>query len=264
LPAEQIEAALDENTALLTLSHVAFKSGFRHDMERLTAAAHAKGIPVLWDLSHSVGALPIDLSSCQADFAVGCTYKYLNGGPGAPAFLYVRKDLQEKVVNPIWGWFGQDRPFDFGLDYRPAEGVNRMLAGTPPVLSMLGVEAGVDLLLEAGVEALWRKSQDMYRLVHGLWQQELAPLGMGLGSPDPEEDHGSHVTLTHEHAYPIDQALIKNHKVIPDFRAPNGIRFGLIPIYGTFGELEQAVQNLSHILKGETFRSFQTAPAGVT
>jgi kynureninase len=264
LPFELIEEALDERVALLTLSHVAFKSGHRHDLDRLTRAAHAKGVPVLWDLSHSVGAVPIDLAACQADYAVGCTYKYLSGGPGAPAFLYIRRDLQELSSNPIWGWFGQKRPFDFGLQYEPAEGLNRMLTGTPPILSMIGVEAGVDLLLEAGMEALLTKSQQMFGFAYRLWQEELQPLGVGFGSPIPEESHGSHVTFTHQSAYAIDQALIANHKVIPDFRAPDGIRFGFAPLYTTFGEIERGVRALKDVVESGAFKRFGGQIEGVT
>ncbi|MBC8065437.1 MAG: kynureninase [Chlorobia bacterium] len=264
LPPELIESELNERTALLTLSHVAFKSGFRHDLHRLTQAAHDKGVPVLWDLSHSAGAVPIDLAACQADYAVGCTYKYLNGGPGSPAFLYVRKDLQELAENPIWGWFGQNRPFDFSLQYEPAPGLDRILTGTPPILSMIGVEAGVDLLLEAGIEAIWLKSHKMYEYAYGLWQSELQPLEIGLGSPNPDQSHGSHLTFAHSEAYAIDQALIQNHKVIPDFRAPDGIRFGFAPLYSKFQEVERGVEILKQVVESKEYVRFGGEARGVT
>ncbi len=150
--------AIDVDTALVTLSHVVFKSGCLYDAQAITRRAHEMGALVLWDLSHSAGAVPVYLDEWDVDFAVGCTYKYLNGGPGAPAFLYVRSALQTSAVSPIWGWFGEDRPFAFDLEYHPAEGVARFLCGTPPLLSMLAVESGVEALLRAGIEPLRAKS----------------------------------------------------------------------------------------------------------
>ena len=153
-----LESAINNDTALVTLSHVVFKSGYLYDMAAVTELAHRKGAVVLWDLSHSVGAVPIALDQCNVDFAIGCTYKYLNGGPGAPAFLYVNLSLQDRVSSPIWGWWGQNQPFAFDLDYVPAQGVNRFLTGTQPMLSLLTMEAALDPLLEAGMEAIRAKS----------------------------------------------------------------------------------------------------------
>ncbi|MBP6016558.1 MAG: aminotransferase class V-fold PLP-dependent enzyme [Candidatus Promineofilum sp.] len=153
-PVDVLMAALDEDTALVTLSHTVFKSGYTYDMAAVTEAAHRAGALALWDLSHSAGSVAVELNDAAADLAVGCTYKYLNGGPGAPAFLYVRRDLQAALPNPISGWIGQRDPFDFALDYTPAEGIQHFLSGTPPLLSLAAVEPGVDLLLEAGMERL--------------------------------------------------------------------------------------------------------------
>lgn len=257
---EQIQAVLDERTALLTLSHVCYRSGFRHDMLTLTEDAHSFGIPVLWDLSHSAGAVEVDLAECQVDYAVGCTYKYLNGGPGSPAYLYVRKDLQSEASNPIWGWFGQNRPFDFSLEYEPAVGLDRMLTGTPPVLSMIAIEAGVDLLLEAGMDRLAEKSRQMFGFLFDQWEANLADLGVGFGSPVLDGLHGSHALLTHPNAYAIDQALIQNHQVIPDFRAPDGIRFGFAPLYTSFAELEKAVAATKQVLLQDEWKDFGQGP----
>jgi kynureninase len=155
---DHLESSIDNNTLLVTLSHVTFKSGYIYDMRHISDLAHRQGALVLWDLSHSVGALPIELDACNADLAIGCTYKYLNGGPGAPAFLYVNKKVQEKLSSPIWGWWGQSKPFDFGLDYTPAPGVQRFLVGTQPMISLLTMETALDPILKAGMEAIRAKS----------------------------------------------------------------------------------------------------------
>lgn len=262
---EQIQEVLDERTALLTLSHCCYRSGFRHNMLTLTEDAHSFGIPVLWDLSHSAGAVEIDLAECNVDYAVGCTYKYLNGGPGSPAYLYVRQDLQAEANNPIWGWFGQNRPFEFSLVYEPAMGIDRKLTGTPPVLSMIAIEVGVDLLLEAGMDRVAEKSRQMFTFLFDQWKANLADLGVGFGSPVLDGLlHGSHGLLTHPNAYAIDQALIQKHQVIPDFRAPDGIRFGFAPLYNTFSEVEKAVWAMRSVLESEEWREFEGEIGGVT
>ena len=180
---QALESAIDEDTALVTLSHVTFKSGYLYDMLHITELAHRKGALVLWDLSHSAGVLPIELDRCNVDFAVGCTYKYLNGGPGAPAFLYVNRALQQQAVSPIWGWHGQTQPFAFDLDYQPGPGVERFLAGTAPMLSMIALEAGLAPLLEAGTTRLREKSVALTEYAIELSDSLLAPLGFSLGSP---------------------------------------------------------------------------------
>ena len=180
---EALARAIDGDTALVTLSHTAYRSAFVYDMAAVTALAHRAGALTLWDLSHSVGAMPIALAGARADLAVGCTYKYLNGGPGAPAFLYVRGDLHESLANPIWGWFGRRDQFDMAPDYRPAPGILRFLVGTPPVLSLLAVEPGVDLLLEAGMDRVRAKSVAQTEYLVRLWERELEPLGFALNSP---------------------------------------------------------------------------------
>ncbi len=174
---DSLAAAIDNNTALVTLSHVTFKSGYLYDMAALTTLAHSYGAMVIWDLSHSAGAVPVALDACNADFAIGCTYKYLNGGPGSPAFLYVRKDLQDQVVSPICGWWGQNVPFAFGLDYDPAPGVARFLVGSQPILSLLAMEAALDPLNDAGMDALRTKSLLLSEYLIALTDAILAPLG---------------------------------------------------------------------------------------
>lgn len=261
---EQIQAVLDEQTALLTLSHCCYRSGFRHNMLTITENAHSFGIPVLWDLSHSAGAVEIDLAECNVDYAVGCTYKYLNGGPGSPAYLYVRQDLQAEANNPIWGWFGQNRPFEFSLGYEPAMGIDRMLTGTPPVLSMVAVEAGVDLLLEAGMDRVAEKSRSMFTFLFDQWKANLGDLGVGFGSPVLDGLHGSHALLTHPNAYAIDQALIQNHQVIPDFRAQDGIRFGFAPLYTSFSDIDKAVWAMRSVLESGEWRKYEGEIGGVT
>jgi kynureninase len=221
MPLDSLAVAIDHETALVSLSHVVFKSGFLYDMAAVTALAHKAGALTLWDLSHSAGAVTMGLNAAQADLAVGCTYKYLNGGPGAPAFLYVRDDLQKELYNPISGWFGQKGQFDFDLAYSPAADIRRFLVGTPPMISMAAIESGVDLLLEAGMDALRAKSLRQTAYLIYLWEQNLQPLGFRLNTPHDPERRGSHVSLGHDQGLGIDLALIKEMKVLPDFRQPD-------------------------------------------
>ena len=214
-PVDAIKEALDEHTALLTLSHTVYKSGYVYDMASLSAAAREAGAVTLWDLSHSVGAVPVDLNAAGADLAVGCTYKYLNGGPGAPAFLYVRRDLQEELSNPITGWMGQKGMFDFGLEYKPEGGLRRFLTGTPTVASLALVEPGVDVLLEAGMDRVREKSVKQTEYLIDLWENLLAPVGFSLNSPRDAHCRGSHVSLGHAQGLGIDLAMIRDMKRHP-------------------------------------------------
>ncbi len=253
---EAMLAAIDENTALVTLSHVVYKSGYLYDMQAITEKAHQAGALVLWDLSHSVGAVPIELDAASADFAVGCTYKYLNGGPGSPAFLYVNKKLQAQASSPIWGWWGQSAPFEFGLDYSPAPGANRFLAGSQPMLSLLAMEAALAPMLEAGMEAIRRKSMLMTEYMIDLTDEVLTPLGFTLGTPRIPERRGSHVSLRHPEGYRINRALIDEMNVIPDFREPDNIRFGLAPLYTTFGEIWQTVERVRIVMQEKRYEKY--------
>jgi kynureninase len=265
---EDIKKKLNANTALLTLSHVAFKSAFKYDMSEVTQMAHDAGALVLWDLSHSTGAVPVNLKEANVDLAVGCTYKYLNGGPGAPAFLYVRQDLQDKLASPIQGWFGAKKPFEFSLEYQPEAGIKRFLSGTPPILSVAGIEAGVDLTLDAGMEKVRAKSIQMSTFFIERYQSDLKPLGYGLSSPLNHEQRGSHLSLSHEEAFRICKALmddsIDGKKIVPDFRAPNNIRIGFAPLYNSFEEIDHTVGKLQCIVRERLFEKYDISKDAVT
>jgi kynureninase len=263
-----LKAMIDENTALVSLSHVAFKSAFRYNMREITSIAHEKGAMILWDLSHSIGAVPGELNESDADLAVGCTYKYLNGGPGSPAFLYVRKDLHDKLSSPIWGWFGEKNPFDFGLNYRPGEGIRRFLAGTPPILSLKTTEPTLDMMIEAGMPMIRRKSVSQAEFLLRLADEFLYPLGFLSGSPKDPEKRGSHISLRHPEAYRICKALIDPDQgdivVIPDFREPDNIRLGITPLYTTYAEIFMAVREIRNIVDNKLYLKYSSEREHVT
>lgn len=263
-PVEALTQALDRETALLALSHTVFKSGYTYDMAAMTAAAHAAGALVLWDLSHAAGAVPVALNEAGVDLAVGCTYKYLNGGPGAPAFLYVRRDLQEQLGNPLSGWMGQADPFAFELAYRPATGLRRFLTGTPPILSLTAVIPGVELLLEAGMERLRAKSVRQTQYLTALWQEQLEPLGFRLNSPRDPARRGCHLSLGHDEAWRINRALIEVMKVLPDFRQPDNIRLGITPLYTSYREICTAVDRLRSIVSDRLYEKYPLEAPAVT
>jgi kynureninase len=259
-----LENAINEDTALVTLSHVTFKSGYLYDMQYITELAHRKGALVLWDLSHSAGALPIELDKCDVDFAIGCTYKYLNGGPGAPAFLYVNKSLQNDATSPIWGWWGQTRPFEFDLDYKPAQGIQRFLVGTAPMLSMLAMEEALNPLLDAGMDALRAKSILMTDYASFLTDTLLAPLGFSLGSPRDSARRGSHISIRHEGGYRINRALIDEMNVIPDFREPDNIRLGFAPLYISFTDIWEGFDRIGRVVKEKRYEKYPKQRLTVT
>lgn len=261
---EDIESALDENTVLLCLTHCAYKSGALHDMARLTQAAHVAGALALWDLSHSAGAVPVELNASGADLAVGCGYKYLNGGPGAPAFVFVRRDLQERLRSPIWGWLGHSDPFAFEPDYDPGPGIQRFRAGTPPVLSTMVLEAGVDLMLETGMENLRQKSIALTEFLIEIWESQLAEMGLTLASPRNPTHRGSHVSLAHPDGLAIDLALIEEFGVIPDFRAPNNIRYGVAPIYNSFSDVAEAMLKTREVVQTRAYERHRGRTVRVT
>jgi kynureninase len=256
--------AIDLDTALVTLSHVVFKSGYMYDARTITEYAHQKGALVLWDLSHAVGAVPVELDDWGADFAAGCTYKYLNGGPGAPAFLYVRRDLQKEALSPIWGWFGDRTPFSFGLDYKPAEGIQRFLCGTPPVVSVLAMEQGVDLLLEVGIQRLRKKSILLTSYMIDLFDAILAPMGFSLGTPREVDQRGSHISFRHAEGYRINLALIEEMNVIPDFREPDNIRLGLTPMYTSFLDVWESINRIQSVVTEKRYLRFPETRQTVT
>jgi len=249
--------AIDKKTALLTFTHTYFKSSFVQDMAGITSLAHENGAMVLWDLSHSVGSVPVDLKTCRADMAIGCTYKYLNGGPGSTAFLYVRKDLQQKLQQPIWGWLGSKDPFQFGLDYEPADGISRFLVGTPPILSMSAIEPALDLHLEAGITALREKSIRQSAFLLEMFDDWPASLNFTLGSPRSDRSRGSHVVIRHPEAAAITRALIgpleNRITVIPDFRAPDNIRIGIAPLYNSFKDIFKGMQRIREVVESEEY-----------
>lgn len=260
-PVEALLNRLDDDVALITLSHTVFKSGYLYDMAAISAAARAVGAYTLWDLSHSAGSVPVALGAAGADLAIGCTYKYLNGGPGAPAFLYVREELQERLRNPITGWMGQRNLFAFDLSYTPAPGIRRFVTGTPPVISTALIEPGVDLLLEAGMDRLRAKSIAQTAYLVELWEAQLAPRGFSLNSPRDPKLRGSHISLGHPSALGIDLALINDLNVLPDFRAPDNIRLGIAPLYTSFAEIEAAVGRMCRVIdEGLHLRYVDQAP----
>lgn len=265
---QAVSAAIDEDTALVSLTHVAFKSAFMYDLAAVTRQAHQAGALTLWDLSHSAGAVPVDLNGANVDLAVGCTYKYLNGGPGAPAFLYVRKDLQNQLMQPMWGWFAAENPFAFDLDYTPAQGIARYRVGTPPMLSMKAIEPAIDILLEAGMERLRAKSLRQTEYLIFLAEQWLTPLGFTIGTPRQPQIRGSHVSLRHPEGYRINRALIESAPpavtVIPDFREPDNIRLGIAPLYNTFTQIHQALDRLRVIVEEGIYQKFSTKRLAVT
>ena len=259
-----LAAAIGPDTALVSLSHVAYRSGFLHDMRAVTEIAHRAGALVLWDVSHSAGVVPIDFEASGVDLAVGCTYKHLNGGPGAPAFLYVRREMQTSLENPIPGWFGREAPFTFAPDFAPAAGVERFLVGTPPILSLAVAEAGVDLALEAGVEVARAKSVALGTFLERLWESVLEPRGVTLRSPRETARRGSHLSFGHPEGLAIDRALIEELNVIPDFRPPDVIRFGYAPLYTRFAELCEAVDRFRRVLDEELWRRYAGVGPAVT
>ncbi|MXP15006.1 kynureninase [Altererythrobacter confluentis] len=242
---DAIEAALDGEVALLMLTHVHYKSGRMHDMVRLTQAAQDAGALVLWDLSHSGGALPVDLDGCNADFAVGCGYKYLNGGPGAPAYAFVAARHHAALSQPLTGWMGHAQPFAFSDDYRPAPGVDRLLAGTPGILGLAALEVGVDLIAEIGIDRLAQKSRQLSEFFRAC-VTDRAP-DLELVSPRDPLARGSQLSFRHDEAYAICQALIARG-IIGDFRDPDILRFGFAPAYVSFEDAFMAAENLAHII----------------
>lgn len=243
--AERLTDALGPDTAVLLLTHVNYRSGAMHDLVELTERAHAAGALVIWDLCHSAGAVPVALDEAEADFAVGCGYKYLNGGPGAPAFLYVARRHQADFEQPLSGWMGHAAPFHFEVSYRPAEGVSRYLCGTPAILAMAALEVGVGTVAAAGLDALRRKSVELTTLFAE--RARLRCPELGLASPADPARRGSQICLRHPEAYAVMQALIERG-VIGDFRTPDLLRFGFAPLYVRFTDAWDAVEILREIL----------------
>ena len=243
------EACRPGDVALVSLSQVGYRSGALAGLPAITAAAHAAGALMLWDLSHSAGAVPVGLEEHDVDLAVGCTYKYLNAGPGAPAFLYVRSALQEELRTPIQGWFGQRDQFDMDRAYEPADGVVRFLAGSPQILGLVAVRTGVELVREAGIDAIAAKGRALTAYAVELHDEVLVPLGVELGTPRDPERRGAHVSLRHPEGWRVCRALIERAGVVPDFRRPDTVRFGFPPLYTRFAEVREAVERLRGVLE---------------
>jgi kynureninase len=243
-----VAAAVSERTALVVLSHVAYRSGFLADMAAITAVAHQAGALILWDLCHSVAALPVELDACGADLAAGCTYKYLNGGPGSPAFCYVAAGLQDELRQPVWGWMGAAEPFAMAADYQPAKGIRQFISGTPPVLAMQPLKDMLELVAEAGLDAVRRKSVALTEYAAALTDEWLTPLGARFASPRDPAERGSHVTVDHPRFAAVTAALWAQG-VIPDFRPPDGIRLGLSPLSTSFAEVERGVEAIARELR---------------
>jgi kynureninase len=258
-----VVSALDPSVAVVVLSHVAYRSGALLDLPAITAAAHAVGALVLWDLSHSGGSVPVDLAAAGADLAVGCTYKYLNGGPGAPAYLYVRSDLQGELRQPIQGWFGAADQFAMGSSYVPAPGIDRFLVGTPPVLSLVAAEEGARVLAEAGLPRLRAKGIAMTSYLVSLFEAWLAPLGFRLASPSDPAARGSHVSLAHPAAWQVCQALL-DRGVVPDYRTPQRLRLGPAPLTTRFTEVHDALAIIRDVVASGAHLGYPAEPARVT
>ena len=251
VPGDSILSALDESVAVLMLTHVNFRDGRMHDMQQMTRGAKERGALVLWDRAHSAGAMPVELDACGADLAVGCGYKYLNGGPGAPAFLYVAERHQNQVGQPLSGWMGHRKPFDFEPSYEPAQGIERYLAGTPGILGMAALDSALEAFEGVSTEDLRRKSVALTQaFIDTVLELNLPDLR--LLTPREPEQRGSHVSLAHPHGYAIAQTLI-DRGVIVDFRAPDIIRFGFAPLYNRFMDAGKACQAMAEIVSEKTY-----------
>ncbi len=237
--------SIDESVAVVLLTHVDYRTGRMHDMARITQAAHEAGAIMVWDLAHSAGAVVVELDACQCEFAVGCTYKYLNAGPGAPAFIYIRPDIVESINPILSGWLGHDAPFAFEAEYRPGHGVERLRVGTPPVIQMAALESALELWQHLSIHDVRQRSIELSELFIALVEQRCPMLT--LASPRRSEERGSQVSFAFDHGYAVIQALI-SHGVVGDFRQPNLMRFGFTPLYLDEQDVRSAVDKLDTIL----------------
>lgn len=254
VPREAIARNLASDVAVLMLTHVDYCSGAVFDMRGLTEAAHRAGALALWDLSHSAGAVPLDLGACDVDLAIGCGYKYLNGGPGAPAFLYVPGRLQGQMQSPLWGWMGHATPFEFGGAYTPDAGIGRFLCGTPPMLAMAALEASIDMWLGVDQQEVWHKARALSELLIRRLDERCAAFGMSIASPRDAAVRGSHVAVRHPAAYRLTRALI-DRGVIGDFRPPDVLRLAVTPLYLRYVDVWDAVERLAGVLESKAFEA---------
>jgi kynureninase len=255
---EQLLKELTPDIAVLFLSHVDYKSSYCWDLAAVTAKAHDVGAWTVWNLAHSAGAMPLDMTQAQVDAAVGCGYKYLNGGPGAPSFVYLAQRHQQNLNQPLKGWFGHAMPFDFAASYQPAENMKRLLCGTPPILSMAGLEASLRDWQQVDLLAVREKSVRLSELFRQLVQQQCPTDSLSLASPEEPGRRGSHLAFHHPEAYSVMQALIAEG-VIGDFRGPDLLRFGFAPLYVRYQDIWDAVEVLASVLSEDRYRceSFQ-------
>lgn len=258
VPGDGIAEAIDPQTAVVLLTHVNYRTGALHDLEAITNAAHARGALVIWDLAHSAGAMPLDLAGSNADFAVGCGYKFLNGGPGAPGFLYAAPRHHGGLSFPLTGWLGHAAPFAFEALYRPAPGIARAVVGTPPILSLAALDCGLDTIAPGALPGLRAKSLRQSELLVELVAQFCPSAGFVLATPAERSRRGSQVSLHHEHAYEIMQALIE-HGVIGDFRVPDILRFGITPMTLRYADLWDAATILARIMDSGVWREAKYA-----
>ena len=265
---EILKASIKNNPGIVCLSLVSYKSAYLYPMKQLNRWASKHQSIIVWDLSHAVGAVAIDLKETETIIALGCTYKYMNGGPGAPAFLYINKEWYSKLSNPIQGWFGHQHPFNFSKKYEAANSIKRFASGTPAILSLIGMEAGIDITLEAGIKLLQEKSIQQSEAFIKEVIRELVPLGFSIESPLDHRKRGSHVTISHYASWQICQALIAGNgehpKIIPDFRPPHFIRFGITPLYTRFEEIKRVIEVLREIAERKLYLNFPLEKLEVT
>ena len=259
----EVRAHLDESIALVAMTHVSYRSGAMHDGATITEAAHAAGALMLWDLAHSAGAVPVDVNGWGADLAVGCTYKYLNGGPGAPGFLFVASDLQPELRQPITGWFGHADQFSFTTDFVPSNSIRKFLVGTPPIVSLRAAQAGIELTAMAGIAALREKGSTLTGIFIDAVSTWAADADVDIVTPVNPQRRGSHVAIRHAAGFQISQAL-RHGGIVVDFRAPDLIRFGFAALYSTHLEAAAASEALRTIIESGTWRDYPAMRTGVT
>ena len=263
-----LKKEIEKQPGIICLSLVTYKSAWLYPMKSLNEYAEQHNSIIIWDLSHAVGVVDIDLHKTKTKIALGCTYKFLNGGPGAPAFIYIQKDLIANLHSPIQGWFGHQNPFDFSLPYIPADGISRFNAGTPQILSQVAMEAGIDLTLKAGISNIRKKSKDQTAYVIDVINSKLTPLGFEIETPMNPEERGSHVTLKHHECWRVCKALIQGKdlgvKVIPDFRPPSYLRLGIAPIYTSFVDVFRAIERIEEIMVSKEYLDIDNERPTVT
>ena len=265
---DELDMLIDDDTALVVLSLVSYRTAAMYDMQKVNDLVHSRGALVLWDLSHATGAVPVRLSETGADMAVGCTYKYLNCGPGSPAYLYVRKDLIEKCKSPIWGWFGELKPFDFSKEYRPAKSIRKFMTGTSGIMSMCTIEPSLKIIEEAGMDRIREKSIGLTSFFMKMVDDLLSQHGFSPGSPYNSEMRGSHVSIRHKDAFRISKALIDpecgDYVIIPDFRPPDNLRFGFSSLYNSYMEVYHTVSELLSIIEQQAYIRYSSEREEVT